>query len=294
MPVPGQDQTRPAPTDAQKPQPAIAGQQALAIVAAPPKAPLAAAPEPTRRLWPWAVAAIVALALAGLAVFQPWAASIASVMTETVVPGPVTRGLAVNGRIAGLRSVAVKALVSGTLVDLSVAEGDTVTRDQILMRLDRAAQQAAVRQAMAGLDSALVAQAEAAATVARTRALGANAPRVTLDTAARAEQRAGQEVARMAALLDQAQIQIDRFTLRAPIAGTVLMLAADPGQSVDPAAVLATIADLGQLVVKTDVDESYATQIAIGQPAALQLTGEAAVRGASASSRSGWMLIPAG
>jgi len=39
-----------------------------------------------------------------------------------------------------------------------------------------------------------------------------------------------------------------------------------------------TITDLGQLVVETDVDETYATQIKVGQSAALQLSGETAVR----------------
>lgn len=39
-----------------------------------------------------------------------------------------------------------------------------------------------------------------------------------------------------------------------------------------------TIADLGQLVVETDVDEAYATQIRADMPAVLQLTGETAIR----------------
>ena len=142
------------------------------------------------------------------------------------------------------------------------------------MQLDSAAQQAFVRQAMAGLDAALVAQEDARATLARTRALGDTEARVVLESAVRAEQSAAQEVARMQALLEQAEIQLAKFTIRAPIAGTVLVLHADPGQSVDPATALLTIADLGQLVVETDVDESYATQIRTGQPAALQLSGE--------------------
>jgi len=82
----------------------------------------------------------------------------------------------------------------------------------------------------------------------------------------------------MTALLEQAQIQFARFTIRAPIAGSVLVLTAEPGQTVVPTSVLMTIADLGDLVVETDVDESYATQIRLGQPAALQLAGQTEVR----------------
>jgi RND family efflux transporter MFP subunit len=226
----------------------------------------------------WAGGGVLVIGLAGLFYLQPWATPAPVVMVETVALGPVTRVLAVNGRIAGVRSVDVRPLVSGTLVEVSVAEGDIVTRNQALMQLDTATQQAVVRQAVAGLDAAFVAQDDAVATLARTRTLGANVARVVLETAVRAEQAAAQEVARMTALLDQAQIQLEKFTIRAPIAGTVLVLNVDPGQSVDPATVLLSIADLGTLVVETDVDESYATQIRTGQPAALQLSGEAEVR----------------
>lgn len=48
------------------------------------------------------------------------------VAVDTMTPAPVTRPLAVSGRIAALHSVEVRALVSGTLVDLSVSEGDSI------------------------------------------------------------------------------------------------------------------------------------------------------------------------
>lgn len=269
----GQDATKTASS-----QMAQVGQETLPVVVPPVANPPAAAPKARRRWWMWAVGCSLVLGLAGLFYLQPWATPVPVVMVETVAPAPVTRVLAVNGRIAGVRSVDVRPLASGTLVEVLVAEGDVVTRNQALMQLDTAAQQAVVRQAVAGLDAAFVAQDDAVATLARTRTLGANVARVVLETAVRAEQAAAQEVARMTALLDQAQIQLEKFTIRAPIAGTVLVLNVDPGQSVDPATVLLSIADLGTLVVETDVDESYATQIHTGQPAALQLSGEGEVR----------------
>jgi RND family efflux transporter MFP subunit len=278
MPLPGKDSAIKGTTETMSPQAAPAGDQTLPVVVSTgPSAPVAA-PKPERRWWIGAVAGVLAAGLAGLLYLQPWATPITEVMVETVVAGPVTRVLAVNGRIAGVRSVDVRPLVSGALVEVLVAEGDKVLQTEILMRLDTSAQQAIVRQAVAGLDATLVVQEDAVATLARTRALGANAARVVLENAVRAEQTAAQEVARMTALMEQAQIQLERFTIRAPIAGTVLVLQADPGQNVDPATVLMTLADLGQLIVETDVDESYATQIRNGQPAALQLSGEAEVR----------------
>jgi len=58
----------------------------------------------------------------------------------------------------------------------------------------------------------------------------------------------------------------------------VLTLNVVQGQIVDPTSLLLTLADLSELVVETDVDEAYATQIAQDQPAVLQLAGETATR----------------
>lgn len=197
---------------------------------------------------------------------------------EVVGPGPVSRVLAVNGRVAGEVSVEVRPLVGGTLVAVSVSEGDVVDAGAVLAEVEPATQQAMVRQALAGLDAALVAQADAEATYARTNALGTNVARAVLESSARAVQTAAQEVARMMALLEQAELQLARFTIVAPIGGSVLLLTAEPGQTVDSTTVLMTIADLDRLVVETDVDESYATQVRLGQPADLQLAGETEVR----------------
>ena len=241
--------------------------------------PSPASPAPRlRRIWIWIVGLVLAGG-AGLGFFlQPWASSPVVVAVETVTLAPVTRILAVNGRIEALHSVDVRAQVGGTLADLSVVEGDSVQSGGIVARIDSTAQQAVLRQAMAGLDAALVAQAQAQATLERTRALGANVARTVLENAETAVQSAAQEAARMTALVDQAQIQLGNFTIRAPMTGTVLALNADPGQTIDPSTVLMTIADLGQLTVETDVDEAYATQLRADMPAVLQLTGETATR----------------
>lgn len=241
--------------------------------------PSPASPAPRlRRIWIWIVGLVLAGG-AGLGLFlQPWASGPVVVAVETVTLAPVTRVLAVNGRIEALHSVDVRAQVGGTLADLSVVEGDSVQSGGIVARIDPTAQQAVLRQAMAGLDATLVAQAQAQATLERTRALGANVARTALENAETAVQTTAQEVARMTALVDQAQIQLGNFTVRAPMTGAVLALNVDPGQSIDPATVLMTIADLGQLIVETDVDEAYATQIRPDMPAVLQLTGETATR----------------
>ena len=253
--------------------------------AVPPRVPalrpvVSASKAPVRRArgWLWVGAGILAVGLSVAGYFQPWATPPVMVSVEMAQLAPVTRILAVNGRIASAQSVAVRPLVSGRLDALLVAEGDVVMAGQVLGQIDAQAANASMRQAVAGLDAALVAQHGAVETYARSVALGANIARSELDALDRAVQSADQEVARSTALVDQARIALENYTLRAPIAGDVLVLSVDPGQSVDPSVVLMTLADLTDLLVETDVDEGYATQIKRGQPVVLQLAGEGQAR----------------
>jgi len=258
-------------------QPATGGHPVPALRDAP-QAPSPAKARPATRLWYWGLGGLLAAAL-GLALYlQPWAAATTEVPFETVVMAPATRVLAINGRIAAAQSVDLRPLVSGVLTDVSVAEGDDIAVGETLAMIDASSQQAVVRQAVAALDAALVAQDQAQAIHARNEALGNNVARTERETSARAEQSATQEVARMRALFEAAQIQLADFTISAPIAGTVLSLDVDPGQSVDPTTILMTLADLSRLKVETDVDEDYATQILRDQDAVLQLAGETTLR----------------
>lgn len=236
-----------------------------------------------RRLWFRGLGMFLAAVVGFGHWLQPWAAGPVPVSIESAAFAPVTRVLAVNGRIAALHSVDVRALVSGPLEAVLVAEGEAVRPGQALARIDAAAQKAILRQAVAGLDAALVVQEQASTILARTETLGQNVARTVLEKDASAVRAAAQDVARMTALVDQAQIQLGNFTISAPMEGIILELNVDPGQTVDPATVLLTVADLSQLLAETDVDEAYATQIHAGLPAVLLLAGEAVPRNGQVS-----------
>ena len=230
---------------------------------------------PNRRIWLWISASVMGLMLAALAYSQLWVSGPSLVPVEMAQQAPVTRLLAINGRIAAVNSVDIRPVVTGTLITIAVTEGDVVEADQPLAQVDAAAQSAIVRQAMAGRDAALVAQAQAIESYERALSLGPNIARSVLETDAHVVQTAVQEVARQTAALDQAQVVLGNHTIRAPRSGTVVALDAELGQLTGPTIPLLTLADLSDLVVEADVDEAYATQIALGQPAVLQLAGEA-------------------
>ncbi len=250
--------------------PATAGQL---IVPAPIPSPLPAIPAPKRwSKWLWPGLVVVGLA-AALWYFQPWVSKGLPVTVETVTPSPLTRILAVNGQIAPLHQVDVKPVVGGEVFAVLVDEGELVAAGDVLARIESTQQQAAVRQALAGLDAGLVAQGQAQADYVRAKALGGNITRAALEDAESAQKTADQEVARLTALMQQAEIELENYTILAPLAGTILSRDAEMGQVVDKATVMFSMADLGQLVVETDVDETYATRVTPGLAAVLQLTG---------------------
>ncbi len=217
---------------------------------------------------------MIAALIGGALYFHPWVASRPVVAIETVAPGPLTRVLAVNGTVMAQRSVSVRSQVVGTLVALNADAGDKVAAGDVLAQVDTTLQQAVVRTAQAALEAGNVAQAQARATFKRTEALGANVTRNALEDAARTLQSADEEVGRLNTLVEQVQIALTKYTIAAPISGTVLTRGVDPGQLVDTTSPLFTLADMSQLIVDTNVDETYATQIATDQPAVLQFVGE--------------------
>lgn len=223
--------------------------------------------------WAWAIGGLVAVALAAMGWWQFGRETAPVVLVETATLGPVARVLAVNGKIDAQVSVQVRSAVSATVSQALVEEGDLLAKGDVLVQLDASGQMAIVQQARSALEQGRIKQAQAAAIYGLDRDLGGNIARSKLDDAKLALEGAAQEVERLQALLDQATIQLDRFTIAAPMAGTVMSRAVDPGQLVDPTAALFTLADLSDLIVRADVDESYASHIAAGQTARLQLVG---------------------
>jgi HlyD family secretion protein len=229
---------------------------------------------PAKNPMRWMWIAIVIAAVAGAALYwRTTANKPAAVAVEVASLGPVTRVLAVNGQIAARRSVALRSAVSATVLTVVVDEGDAVAAGDPLATLDASQAKAAERQAQSALEQGMVKQAQAATDFGRMRDLGKNVARSMLEDADLALQGAAQDVARLQALLDQARIALDHYTLRAPITGTVMQRGIEPGQLLDPAISAFTVADLNDLIVQTDVDEAYATQIAPHQEATLQLVG---------------------
>jgi RND family efflux transporter MFP subunit len=229
-----------------------------------------------KRRWSWWKTLLVLALLAGGAyalMERPWEPKPTVVAVETLAPGPFAQVLAVNGRVAAREAVKIRSSVSGQAVEVLADEGDTVRAGAVLVQLDTTEADTLVDQARAALDAGLVRQAQAQANADRAVALGENATRSTREDADLALSAATNEVARLQAALEQARSQLAKYTITAPLDGVLLDRKVDRGQLVDPQTELLTVANLGDLLVETDVDELYSSRIRNGLKTLLKPVG---------------------
>jgi multidrug efflux system membrane fusion protein len=144
--------------------------------------------------------------------------------------------LAANGVVEPVQTVAVEAQVGGTLTEVSFQEGDEVSEGQVLFRIDPRPFDAALRQAQGALArdhaQALNAQRDAE----RYKALVAK-DYVTQSQAEQAQAQAASMSATLqsdSAAVENARLNLEYTTIRAPIGGRTGSLLVRRGNLVKP------------------------------------------------------------
>lgn len=198
--------------------------------------------------------------------------------------GTVRVAIAATGSLRARSTVDIGSQLSGQLAEVLVDFNQRVVRDQVLARLDPAAQQARVtiaeadlQSARAQLEEATVAWQTATREAERRQTLAAQGLIARTDAeAAAAERDAGAtrvtsaraRVAEREASLSNARLDLKRTDIRSPVDGVVLLRQAEPGQTVAASfqtPVLFRIAeDLAQMQIDLAVDESHVGQIEPG------------------------------
>jgi len=164
--------------------------------------------------------------------------------------------LAANGVVEPVQTVAVEAQVGGTLTEVSFQEGDEVAEGQVLFRIDARPFQAALRQAQGALArdhaQALNAQRDAE----RYKALVAK-DYVTQSQAEQAQAQATSMSATLqsdSAAVENARLNLEYTTIRAPIGGRTGSLLVRRGNLVKPSAgPLVVINELQPILVRFPV-----------------------------------------
>ncbi|HWF99763.1 MAG TPA: efflux RND transporter periplasmic adaptor subunit [Steroidobacteraceae bacterium] len=199
--------------------------------------------------------------------------------------------LQATGYVTAEREATVSSEIPGEISRVSVQEGESVRRGQVLAQLEDATQRAALGQADAQL-AAVQAQlrqyqvqlAQARRDFERDQALigqhlvseqDYETARTQAATLAAQVKTQGRQVQAAQAGVHAAQVQEDYTIVRAPFSGVVVDKAAQVGEMISPifggggfeAAGIATIVDMSSLEVDVDVNEAYLHRVKPGQPA---------------------------
>ena len=175
-----------------------------------------------------------------------------------VVVAPVGEGL-VNDKLTAIgtgqavRAVSVRTLVSGQIADIPVRTGGKVERGDILIKLDAAEEELAVEKARLTVN-------DATARVKRLESLVASraASSVEADQA-----RNALDAANVA--LREAELDLSRRTVTAPISGFLGILAVDVGDYVTSQSEIASIDDRSEILIEFFVPERFTSGMEVGK-----------------------------
>lgn len=175
-----------------------------------------------------------------------------AVVTVPVVTAQLTDEIAAIGDGRAFRSVAVRSDVAGRIAEVPVVSGERLDAGAILVRLDDAAERIALERARLTL-------ADAEDEMARVRTLS-EAGAVT------AVRRRSAELAEKSAHLGvrQAEFELNRTLIRAPIAGWVGLLDLETGNRITNQEVLAVLTDRSRILVDFRVPERLTGQVRPG------------------------------
>ena len=165
----------------------------------------------------------------------------------TVEPEPPGGGKPAAGAV-------ISVPVGGILAEIACAEGRAVARGALLFRLDTRLADVAVAKAAKALESAEQTYER------QKKLLAAEA------TSRKNFQQAELELNTAKSDLAAARTELGLLEIRAPLAGTVVRIAARLGQAVEPNEVLAEVIALDRLVVTAQVPSRDAALLKPGQP----------------------------
>jgi RND family efflux transporter MFP subunit len=264
---------------------------------------------PRRRPWlPWAL--LVVLAAGGAFVYpsaRDWVdeqrAPEVDVARVTQLNATASGGsgalpvLVATGYVVARHSSDVGVKVGGRIATLRIEEGTRVRQGQVIAQIEHAdidAQLEAARRAVAEADAqrvqAVAARGEDARALERQRALmkdgitttaaltGAESALEVSDARVKSAEAA---IASATARVRVTEEALENTNVRAPFDGSVIRKRAEVGETVSPFGVagqatreggaIATIADLNELEVQTEVSENSVAKLAASMPAAVKL-----------------------
>ncbi len=199
----------------------------------------------------------------------------------------ISRLVKASGEIEPTKKVEISAKVGGEIVDLPVVEGQMVKKGQVLAQIERDTYKAARDQARAALQQAQIGVQRAQATLAdanrnlrlmtqlyKGQHVSQNEydqAKLKADLATVDVESQKQAVQQQRYALDRAQESLQQTTIAAPMAGKIVRLDVEQGESVVPGTMnlpgskMMVVADMSRLEAQVDVNEIDVPEVKLGQ-----------------------------
>ena len=216
------------------------------------------------------------------------------VRTERVSTRDLVSVVTASGIIQPKRKVDISADISGRVIQLAVAEGQTVATGDLLLRIDPTAYEALVRRSEAAVAQARAGAAQARANLLQAQSAAQRAERLSggdrlisnqeleqartnLQVSEAQEESARFAVSQAEASLSEARETLRKTTIVSPMAGRVTRLNIDEGETAvvgtmnNPGSLLLTVADLSVMEASVRVDETDIPRLAFGDSANVRI-----------------------
>ena len=200
-----------------------------------------------------------------------------SVDTEIVKRQTVVHKVNGSGVIQPEIEVKISATISAWITDITVEEGDYVTKGQHLISLDEKQVRASYNQARSSVKSARASLMQMKAQKERTVSLYANnlISQQELESITAQHQLAESQLEQALAGLSSQEDQLSKTRIVAPQSGTVAKITKEVGEmalgSMFQADVLMIVANLSKMEVVVDVNENDVVSVAVGDTSEIEI-----------------------
>ena len=240
---------------------------------------------------------IAVAVIGGIAAFSAFTASKRDsglmVRIEPIAKRDIFSSVNASGWVRPHRRVDVQGDIMGRIVQLNVREGQTVTKGQILLRIDPTQYEAALARARGAVSEALTREAQSRASLLQAqrnydRLAAMQKTNVNLvnqqqiddaqtAVSVQAEQlkAATYGVEQAKSSVDEAADRLSKTVIRAPMDGVVTRLNVDEGETAivgtmnNAGSLLLTVADLSSMEAVVRVDETDMPELQVGDSASL-------------------------